>query len=169
MALLVKNHACQRKRDIRDGGSIRVRKIPWRRAWQPTPILLPGESHGQKSLLGYGHGVTKSQTYWSNLARIHTSSISTLFSWFRRSTLLSATPGRHKIFQQKRRVASSCMFSCEQENLSQKPCSSLPSLHISLATVGHTPITKPFPEKVTDVDGYELAAVQGLLSEHMAT
>ena len=115
------------------------------------------------------HGVTKSQTYWSNLARIHTSSISTLFSWFRRSTLLSATPGRHKIFQQKRRVASSCMFSCEQENLSQKPCSSLPSLHISLATVGHTPITKPFPEKVTDVDGYELAAVQGLLSEHMAT
>ena len=25
----------------------RVRKIPWRRAWQPTPVLLPGESHGQ--------------------------------------------------------------------------------------------------------------------------
>ena len=30
-----------------------VRKIPWRRAWQPTPIFLPGESHGQKSLAGY--------------------------------------------------------------------------------------------------------------------
>ena len=27
-----------------------VGKIPWRRAWQPTPLFLPGESHGQKSL-----------------------------------------------------------------------------------------------------------------------
>ena len=31
-----------------------VRKIPWRRAWQPTPVFLPGESHGQKSLAAYG-------------------------------------------------------------------------------------------------------------------
>ena len=30
-----------------------VRKIPWRRAWQPAPIFLPGESHGQRSLAGY--------------------------------------------------------------------------------------------------------------------
>ena len=29
-------------------------EIPWRRKWQPTPIFLPGESHGQKSLVGYG-------------------------------------------------------------------------------------------------------------------
>ena len=27
--------------------------IPWRRAWQPTPAFLPGESHGQRSLEGY--------------------------------------------------------------------------------------------------------------------
>ena len=27
--------------------------IPWRRAWQPTPVFLPGESCGQKSLAGY--------------------------------------------------------------------------------------------------------------------
>ena len=33
-----------------------VRKIPWRRAWQPTPVLLPGESHGQRSLVGYSPG-----------------------------------------------------------------------------------------------------------------
>ena len=26
------------------------RKIPWRREWQPTPVLLPGEFHGQRSL-----------------------------------------------------------------------------------------------------------------------
>ena len=30
-----------------------VGKIPWRRAWQPTPVFLPEESHGQKSLEGY--------------------------------------------------------------------------------------------------------------------
>ena len=30
-----------------------VRKIPWRRKWQPTPVFLPGESHGQRSLAGY--------------------------------------------------------------------------------------------------------------------
>ena len=30
-----------------------VRSILWRRKWQPTPVLLPGESHGQRSLVGY--------------------------------------------------------------------------------------------------------------------
>ena len=31
----------------------RVRKIPWKREWLPTPVFLPGESHEQKSLVGY--------------------------------------------------------------------------------------------------------------------
>ena len=26
---------------------------PWRRKWHPTPVLLPGKSHGQRSLVGY--------------------------------------------------------------------------------------------------------------------
>ena len=30
-----------------------VRKISWRREWQPTPVFLPGESHGQRSLADY--------------------------------------------------------------------------------------------------------------------
>ena len=30
-----------------------VRKTPWRRKWQPTPVFLPGESHEQRSLAGY--------------------------------------------------------------------------------------------------------------------
>jgi len=30
-----------------------VEKIPWRRAWHPTPVFLPRESHGQRSLVGY--------------------------------------------------------------------------------------------------------------------
>ena len=35
-----------------------VGKTPWRRAWQPTPVFLPGESQGQRSLAGcspWGH------------------------------------------------------------------------------------------------------------------
>ena len=39
-----------------------VGKIPWRRKWQSTPILLPGKSHGQRSLVG----VAKSRTQLSN-------------------------------------------------------------------------------------------------------
>ena len=36
---------------------------PWRRAWQPTPIFWPGESHGQRSLVGYSPwGCTESDT-----------------------------------------------------------------------------------------------------------
>ena len=30
-----------------------VRKIHWRKEWQPTPVLLPGESHGGRTLVGY--------------------------------------------------------------------------------------------------------------------
>ena len=35
----------------RSGFNSQVRKIPWRRAWQPTPVFSPGESHGQSSLM----------------------------------------------------------------------------------------------------------------------
>ena len=48
-----------------------VRKIPWRRKWQPTPVFLPGEFHGQRSLVSYiVHRVTKSQTWLSNKLHI---------------------------------------------------------------------------------------------------
>ena len=40
--------------DIRHGFDPWVGKIPWRRAWQPTPVFLPGESHGQRGVAGYG-------------------------------------------------------------------------------------------------------------------
>ena len=35
-----------------------VQEVGWRRQWQPTPVLLPGKSHGQSSLVGcspWGH------------------------------------------------------------------------------------------------------------------
>ena len=45
--------------DMRCGFDPWVGKIPWRRAWQPTAVFLPGESHGQRSWAGY-HRVAKS-------------------------------------------------------------------------------------------------------------
>ena len=39
-----------------------VRKILWRRTLKPTPVSLPGESHGQRSPVGYSHGVAESDT-----------------------------------------------------------------------------------------------------------
>ena len=53
MVLVVKNPACQCRRHKQFGFDPWVGKIPWRRAWQPTPVLLPGESHGWKSLAVY--------------------------------------------------------------------------------------------------------------------
>ena len=45
-----KESACQCRRR---GFDPWVGKIRWRRKWQPTPVLMPGESHGQRSLSGY--------------------------------------------------------------------------------------------------------------------
>ena len=58
-----------------------VRKIPWRRKWQPTPVFLPGKSHGQRSLAGYsrwGHKeldrteAINPNTHTHTLAHTHT-------------------------------------------------------------------------------------------------
>ena len=48
-----KEPACQCRRHKRLEFVSWVRKIPWRRKWQPTLVFLPGESHGQRSLAGY--------------------------------------------------------------------------------------------------------------------
>ena len=44
-----------------------VGKIPWRRAWQPTLVFLPGEPHGQRSLAGYSPWGCRVGHSWSNL------------------------------------------------------------------------------------------------------
>ena len=57
-----KESACQN----RSGESSRldpwVRRIPWRRKWHLTPVSLPGEFHGKKSLVGYSPWAAKSWT-----------------------------------------------------------------------------------------------------------
>ena len=40
----------------------------WRRKWQPTPVFLPGESHGWRSLVGCSNGVAQSQTRLKRLS-----------------------------------------------------------------------------------------------------
>ena len=44
-----KESAC----NVGDQGSILGQEDPWRMEWQPTPVFLSGESHGQRSLAGY--------------------------------------------------------------------------------------------------------------------
>ena len=36
-----------------------VKQISWSRKWQPTPVFLPGESHGQRSLVGFSPWASK--------------------------------------------------------------------------------------------------------------
>ena len=57
-----KEFTSQCRRCKRHVFSLWFRKIPWRRERQPTPVFLPGESHGQRSLVGYspwGHTETR--------------------------------------------------------------------------------------------------------------
>ena len=55
----------------RYGFDLWIRKIPWRRAWQLTPVFLSVEIHRQRSLEGYSLWVAKSQTWLSDWACTH--------------------------------------------------------------------------------------------------
>ena len=58
--LISKKPTCQCRRH---GFDPWVGKIPWRRKWHPTPVFLPGKSHGQRSLADYSpRGRTESDT-----------------------------------------------------------------------------------------------------------
>ena len=50
----VKNPPANAGRHRRHGFHPWVGKISWSRKWQPAPVFLPGKSHGQRSLVGYG-------------------------------------------------------------------------------------------------------------------
>ena len=59
VALVVKNSPANAG-DAGDVGLIPgLGRFPWRRQWQPTPVFLPGEFHGQRSLAGYSLRVHK--------------------------------------------------------------------------------------------------------------
>ena len=66
-----KEPACQCRSCKRCGFDPCVEKSPWRRAWQPTLVLMPGESHGQRSPAGYNIVSQRVGHDWGNLAHMH--------------------------------------------------------------------------------------------------
>ena len=64
---------------------------PGGRAWQPTPVFLPGESHGPRSLAGYSPWVAKSQTRLSD----STATLLSLCGAFQRALACTVTLGSH--------------------------------------------------------------------------
>ena len=69
-----------------------VRKIPWRRKWQPTSVLLPGKFHGQRSLMDYspwGHKESD-MPEWLTLSLFQLYFIWSLWANLRRVTLIMA-------------------------------------------------------------------------------
>ena len=98
MAQLVKNPLANAG-DTRDHGfSSWVWKVPWRRRWQSTPVFLPGESHGERSLAGYnpqGHkelDMTEHAYTYIHICKIY--SQWEFAVWHRSSTGYSVTPYR---------------------------------------------------------------------------
>ena len=69
-----------------------VRKIPWRRTWQPTPVFLLGKFHGQRSLAGCSPWGHKSRTRLSDqTSTTHTSELGWL-SFSHSCSLPSVSP-----------------------------------------------------------------------------
>ena len=79
-----------------------VGKIPWRRRWQPSPVFLPGESHGQRSLAGYSpriHRRVEPNLVTEPPAPSYTILTALLCMAVCRGTSLQATPLNHHGFQ----------------------------------------------------------------------
>ena len=71
VGLVVKNLTANAG-DMRLGFNPWVGKVPWRRAWQPTPVFLPGQFHGQRSLAGYSLCGCKESDTTERLTHTHT-------------------------------------------------------------------------------------------------
>ena len=79
-----KESACQCRRHRRQRFSPWVRKIPWRRKWQPTPVFLPGKSHGRRGLVGHspqGHKESGTTELLSVRAHTHTHTSGKRTAW----------------------------------------------------------------------------------------
>ena len=85
---VVKESTCHCKRCWRHGFGPWVRKIPWRRKWQPIPLFLPGKSLGQRFLAGYSpwdckrvrHYLVNKQQQVSSLI-VSVKTFCSLFKW----------------------------------------------------------------------------------------
>ena len=77
------------------------REDPWRSAWQPTPIFLPGESHEQRSLMGTVHGVTESWTWlkWHNMSALGSHRRNQVSPHHRKNNLGPDEVGRSQVYR----------------------------------------------------------------------
>ena len=95
----------------RPGFDSESRKIPCRRSWQPNPVFLPGESHRQRSLVGYSPWGHKESVITKWLTHTHTHTHHNIYCTFciawwvsgmhtscYRSTCVSVLPSAWKIF-----------------------------------------------------------------------
>ena len=73
-----------------------VEKIPWRREWQPMPVLRPGEFHGQRSLAGYSPWGHKELAMTEWLTYTHTHTHTHTYAFFHLCTLVPH-PVVHKL------------------------------------------------------------------------
>ena len=78
-----------------------VRKIPWSRKWQPTPVFLPGEPHGQKSLEGYGPCGHKESDMTEDACMLHVAHFE--FMDFRKKPLKSSFKKQKTTEEQRKR------------------------------------------------------------------
>ena len=74
-----KESPCQRRRCRRLRFNPWVRKIPWKKKWQPTPVFLPGEHMDGGAWWAKVHRVTGSRTWLTRLGKRGTSAASMLF------------------------------------------------------------------------------------------
>jgi len=88
-----------------DLGSVPVGKLPWGRAWQPTPVFVPGESHRQRSLVG--HSPCRKELNTTELLSTHTFS----FPWWCLGPGSHLLPWAHNSPAERPQVLSPCPMS----------------------------------------------------------
>ena len=150
-----KEPACQCRKYKRCKFDPWVRKISWRRSWQPVPVFLPGESHGQRNLAGYGPWGRKEsemteatqqstpQTLWySSLQKVdlYFSPLMSLLPSSRvqkreNSNFIVETPDRHNLSQVIKITSPLIVADIMYCLICHKMCTSPPSYQISLILV----------------------------------
>ena len=100
-----KEPVCQCRRHKRRRFNPWIGKIPWSWKWQPTPVLLPAESHGQRSLAGYSPWYHKN---WTQLKRLSTHKVK---NWLNLNVVMSQG------MERERRIGNS--LSMEQSEHTQ--------------------------------------------------
>ena len=116
----------------------------WRRKWQPTPVFLPGESQGQRSLVAAVYGVTQSRIW---LKRLSSSSSSSLkkkcFAYFVHKVSWDI-PCSWLLYWHHRKAALLRVIYCGKRQRSGKRCSHRHPWHLGWhhapAEESHTPL-----------------------------